>query len=123
MYAGYLTKSYDHSAGKYFNATLAALKDLKNKMRKAERAKGLIVTDRTVFLESAHGSAGYAQLVTRTHQYYIKISGAVGKSIVAVTNFICWVNTVEQTELSHSWFAQNVWNPLFNEIKIKLDGM
>lgn|GEM_PF-2445339 len=62
----------------------------------------------SAFLESARGSAGYAQLVTRTHQYYIKISGAAGKSTVAVTKFGYWVNNVEQAELSHSWFAEKV---------------
>ncbi len=123
MYASYLTKSFNHSADHCFNATLAALKDLKIKVQKADRAKGLIVTDRTVFHESAHGTAGYAQLVTRTHQYYIKIAGTGNKSTISVTKFRYWVNNVEQTELSHSWFADNVWNPLFNEIKVKLDEM
>lgn len=123
MYASCLTKSYNHPADHCFNATFAALRDLRIKVRKSDRAKGLLVTDRTVFLEYSHGSAGCAQLVTRTHRYHIKISGAAGKSTVAVTMFRDRVNNVEQTKLSHAWFAVNVRNPLFNEIKVKLDEM
>jgi outer membrane murein-binding lipoprotein Lpp len=123
MYDQYLTKTYDYSMDRTFNATIAALKDFKIGIEKQDRANGIIVTQRAVFYEGAVGGQGYAHRVNHEHKYYFKITGTANSATVKATKYRIWQNNVERMEINPQWCAENLWNPLFREIQNKLEGM
>lgn len=123
MYKNYLTKPYRFSKIKCYNATIEALKELKIAIEKTDKEKGIIVTERSNFGLSAEGGPRYAELITFEHKYYFKITGDEKNSIITVSKFRYWRKNIEQTELSYSWFSENVWGPVFKEIQMKLDEM
>ncbi len=123
LYDKYMTKSYSYSKDKCFTATLAAFKDNKTGIEKQDRANGTIITEKTVFYEGAVGGSGYAKLITNSHKYYLKITGAGNSATVKVYKYRIWDSTGERTEINAEWCAENLWNPFFKEIQNKLEEM
>lgn len=125
LYNTHLTKSFNHSKDKVFSATLAALKELNIGIKKQDRKKGLITTEKAEFFKlvqvtgNQHSASG--QTFTATHRYYLKITGNNNSATVKTTRYRMWKNAVEQTELNASWSKENVWDPFFNSIKDHLE--
>lgn len=122
-----LTKSYNSSKVKSYNATIAALKTLKIGIEKQDKVKGTIVTERVPFYEVIHvrgtQSSAVGQSFVATHQYYLLISGNDSSSTVKAYKYRLWRNNVEIDELNASWTKENVWDPFFKEIQNQLDEM
>lgn len=125
LYNNYLTRTYNYSKKKSFDATLAALKENKIEVEKQDREKGLITTEKADFyrLVQVTGNQNYAtgQSFTATHKYYLQITGDNKSATVKAIRYRMWKNAVEQTELNASWCKENVWDPFFNLIQEKLE--
>jgi len=123
----YLTRSYPQSKNKTWDATLAALKFYKTGIAKQDRTSGIIVTERVPFYElvevSGSNYSAVGQSFVATHKYYLKISGDSSNSTVKAYKYRFWRNNVEETTLNAPWNNENVWNPLFLEIKNQLEEM
>ena len=117
-------KKTNYSQSRCYAATLAALKELKIDVEKADSAKGLITTERVEFYRAVEvvGSqySAYGQTHTATHKYYLKISGSGNSSTVTVYRYRMWNNGIEQTKLNAKWCQANVWKPFFDTIGEKL---
>jgi hypothetical protein len=125
LYKTYMTRTYNSSKNKCYNALLAALKELKIKVEKTDKEKGQVITDRVEFytLVEVTGTqySASGQSYTATNKYYFQVDGDNKKGTVRVTRYRLWRNAVEQTELNAEWCKENVWDPLFNEIQEKLN--
>jgi hypothetical protein len=125
LYNKYLTRTYNYSKDKCFNATLAALKEHKTGVEKQDREKGLITTEKVEFfkLVEVTGTQYHAtgQTFTATHKYYLQITGDNKTATVKAIRYRLWRNAVEQNDLNASWTKENVWDPFFNTIKDKLE--
>ena len=120
-----MTRSYNHSKAKTYNATLAALKFQKIGIAKQNKTKGIIVTEKVPFYEMVQVTgtqySASGQSFVASHQYYLQISGNNSRSTVRTYKYRFWRNNVQETELNAAWCKKNVWDPFFNEIKNQLD--
>ena len=123
----YLTKSFNCSKSKCYDATLAALNELKIDVDKQDRSKGIIITERVPFYElvqvTGNQYSASGQSFVATHKYYLQISGNKSTSTVKAYKYKLWKNNVEQNELNGDWCKENVWDPFFNEIQTQIDEM
>jgi hypothetical protein len=119
LYTQYLTRTYTHSKNKCFDATLAALKDLKIGVETKDKGKGLITTERADFFRRVEYS-GSGQTFVAAQKYYLKITGNQKSATVTAYRYRYWKNHEEQTELSASWCKENAWDPFFKTIEEKL---
>jgi len=115
LYTQYLTRTYTHSKNKCFDATLAALKELKTGVETKDKAKGLITTERVDFFRQVEYSSS-GQTFMAAHKYYLKITGNQKSATVTVSQYRFWRNHVEQTEVNTAWCKENAWDPFFNAI-------
>lgn len=134
LYNQNLTKSFPYSKEKTFNATLAALNELKIPVEKVEKDKGIIVTEKVPFFNmtlirgTQYGNQYNSNLsatgheIQASHKYYFQIIGDKTNTTVKTVKYRLWQNQVEQTELNAQWCKENVWDPFFKEIQVKLDG-
>ena len=121
MYAQYLSRTFNYSKNKCFDATVAVLKESKMGIEKQNREIGTITTERTGFymrVETGHHTV--TQTALWTHKYYLQISGNNSNSTVRAIRYRVWRNNIEQTEINGAWFNENVWNPFLKEIQEKL---
>ncbi|XDD48658.1 hypothetical protein AB3N59_09310 [Leptospira sp. WS92.C1] len=126
LYNKDLTRSYTQSKDKTFDATIYALKQFKIAIEKQDKAKGIIITEKVPFYELLHVTgtqyAASGQSFVAFHKYYLQISGDKSSATVRTVKYRLWNNNIEQTELNAEWCKINIWDPLFKEIQIKLDG-
>lgn len=126
LYNKDLTRSYNQSKEKTFQATIQALKEFNIAIEKQDKEKGIIVTEKTPFYEliqfTGNQYVANGQSYVAYHKYYLQISGDKSSSTVKTVKYRLWNNNIEQTELNAEWCKQNVWDPLFKEIQIKIDG-
>ncbi len=125
LYNNYLTRSYNYSKKKCFDATLAALKELEIGVEKQDREKGLITTEKSAFFRlvqvTGNQYSATGQTFTATHKYYLQITGDNKSATVKTIRYRLWNNAVEQPDLNASWCKENVWDPFFNLIQEKLE--
>ncbi|TGK22698.1 hypothetical protein [Leptospira kmetyi] len=126
LYNRDMTRTYNRSKEQTFNATILAFKELKVGIEKQDKEKGIIVTEKAPFYEMVYlyGNqyAATGQQFTAYHKYYLQVSGDKNSATVKTVKYRLWNNNVEQTELNAHWTKENVWDPFFKEIQVKLDG-
>ncbi len=125
LYNEYLTRTYNYSKQKTFDATLAALKELQTGVEKQDREKGLITTKKVEFFRlvqvTGNQYSATGQTFSATHKYYLQITGDNKSATVKAIRYRLWKNAVEQPDLNASWTKENVWDPFFNLIQEKLE--
>jgi len=127
LFDKYLTKSYNYSKNKTWEATLAALKFYKTGIAKMDKARGIIITKKVPFYEmirvTGYGGSGTGQSFVASHKYYLKVTGNSSKSTVKAYKYRFWRNNVEETKLNAPWNKENNWDPFFKEIQNQLEEM
>lgn len=125
LYNNYLSRTYNYSKDKTFDATLAALKEDNIGVEKQDRAKGVIITEKAEFYRSVEvvGTqySARGRSFSAMHKYYLQISGDNRSSTVKATRYRMWRNAVEQNDLNAAWCKKNVWDPFFSSIQDKLE--
>ncbi len=117
LYDKHLTRSFNYSREKSFNATLAALKEMKTGIEKVDIEKGIIITDKAVYEERFDRG----KLHTFKNKYYFQITGNGNNSTVKVYKYREWDNNVELEGVYPPYQGEKLWNPLFKEIQNQLD--
>jgi len=121
MYAQYLSRSFNYSKNKCFDATIAVLNESKIGIEKQDKEKGTITTEKAGFyIRVETGQHTVTQTALWTHKYYLQIIGNNSNATVKAIRYRVWRNNIEQTEISGAWFNENVWNPFLKEIQEKL---
>ncbi len=121
MYTQYLTKTFNYSKNKSFDAIIKVLNEYKVGIEKQDREKGTIITDRTGFYQRIETRGHYVtQTSLWTHKYYFQVSGNNSNATIKAVRYRVWRNNIEQTEINGAWFNENVWNPFLKEIQEKL---